>query len=57
MTKKEDEKDIKILTLRIKKDLWNFLRIAAVHDDRNLHGLILHILENYRRNNKKDIDI
>lgn len=57
MTKKEDEKDIKILTLRMKKDLWNFLRIAAVHDDRNLHGLILHILENYRRNHKKDIDI
>ena len=46
---KKDEKELKMFTLRMSKELWRFLRTAAINTDKSMAQIIIECLEKYKK--------
>ena len=54
---KNDTKDIKALNIRIPKDLWVFLRKAALDQETSMNEIIIRCVEKYRKKIENKVDI
>ena len=53
----DDHLDTKAFLIRIPKDLWVFLKLLSIKEEKPVNKIINDCLENLKKNHEKDIDI